>query len=195
MGSAAAEWDRAAGTFDREADHGLRDPTVRVGWRTLLRAHLPAPPARIADVGCGTGSLAVLLAEDGHRVTGCDFSRPMLAQARSKAAASGVGVGLLMSDVARPPLRTESFDAVLCRHVLWALEDLDGALEHWMRLLRRDGRLVLIEGRWATGSGLPATAITEALGRLGRATVVHRLSDDQQLWGRAVHDERYLIVS
>ena len=31
-------------------------------------------PARVADLGCGTGSLALLLTEEGYDVTGVDFS-------------------------------------------------------------------------------------------------------------------------
>jgi len=61
-------WDDQADTFDEEADHGLRDPQVREAWRRLLLAHLPAAPAAIADIGCGTGSLSVLLAGEGYAV-------------------------------------------------------------------------------------------------------------------------------
>ena len=43
-------WDEQAGTFDDEADHGLRDPAVRQAWATLLMPLLPAAPARVADL-------------------------------------------------------------------------------------------------------------------------------------------------
>ena len=68
----AAYWDGQADTFDDGADHGLRDSQVRDAWRRLLLAHLPSPPAAIADIGCGTGSLSVLLAGEGYAVTGLD---------------------------------------------------------------------------------------------------------------------------
>ena len=57
-----ATWDAQADAFDQPADHGLRDPAVRQAWRELLVSHLPEPPARVADLGCGTGTLSVLLA-------------------------------------------------------------------------------------------------------------------------------------
>ena len=65
MTSEAAYWDSQADTFDDSADHGLRDSRVRDAWRRLLLAHLPQAPAAIADIGCGTGSLSVLLAGEG----------------------------------------------------------------------------------------------------------------------------------
>jgi predicted TPR repeat methyltransferase len=75
------DWDAQAATFDEEPDHGLRDPAVRAAWAELLRRHLPAPPADVVDLGSGTGSLAVLLADAGYRVEGLDLSAPMVAAA------------------------------------------------------------------------------------------------------------------
>ena len=46
-----AVWDAEADAFDEPADHGLRDPSVRQQWRELLLGRLPAPPARVADLG------------------------------------------------------------------------------------------------------------------------------------------------
>jgi precorrin-6B methylase 2 len=52
-----ADWDAEAARFDEEPDHGLRDPEVRACWRTLLLSALPPAPARVADLGAGTGSI------------------------------------------------------------------------------------------------------------------------------------------
>lgn len=57
-----AYWDRQAATFDEDPDHGLRDPLVREAWTSLLLPLLPPAPASVVDLGCGTGSLSVLLA-------------------------------------------------------------------------------------------------------------------------------------
>jgi SAM-dependent methyltransferase len=66
-------WDSEAACFDDQPDHGLSDARVRTAWRALLQDALPAPPARVLDVGCGTGSVAVLLAELGFTVQGIDL--------------------------------------------------------------------------------------------------------------------------
>ena len=73
-GEPVAYWNGQAARFDEEPDHGLRDPTVRDAWDRLLSKHLPEPPVDVLDLGCGTGSLTVLLADAGHRVHGVDLS-------------------------------------------------------------------------------------------------------------------------
>jgi SAM-dependent methyltransferase len=187
-------WDEQAATFDDEADHGLRDPAVRAAWAALLIPVLPAAPASIADLGCGTGSLSVLLAEAGHTVHGLDGSRSMLDVARRKAAGHGVDVALVHGDASHPPYGAASFDVVLARHVLWALADPGAAVARWVGLLRPGGRLILIEGFWATGAGLPARDCVPLVRRHRREALVQPLND-HALWGAEVTDERYLILS
>lgn len=187
-------WDAEAEHFDDEPDHGLLDPGVRAAWERLLLPLMPTPPAVIADLGCGTGTLAVLLAQAGHTVRGVDLSDGMVAAARRKAAAAGMTVEFSAGDVADPPLGTAEYDVVLTRHVLWALPDPAQALGRWVGLLRRDGLLVLVEGNWSTGAGLTATE-SEALVRQWRREAHVVPLDDPALWGGPVDDERYLLVS
>ena len=194
LDAASDFWDAQAATFDDEPDHGLLDPEVRQAWGDLLLPLLPSAPASIIDLGCGTGSLSVLLAEAGHAVRGVDFSARMVEAAARKAAAAGVPAEFTQGDAAEPPYREASADVVLARHVLWALPDPAAALRKWVRLLKPGGLLVLIEGRWSTGAGLTADSC-EALVLDNRTeAVVHRL-DDPTLWGRTIDDERYLVVS
>ena len=105
-------WDAAAETFDDEPDHGLRDPMVRNAWTNLLGGLLP-PRSRVLDLGCGTGSLSVLLANIGHHVIGADLSTAMIRIARSKAAAAGQDIPFYVCDVSHPGLRTRQFDSIL----------------------------------------------------------------------------------
>lgn len=185
-------WDSEAPTFDDAADHGLRDPAVRQAWRSLLSGLLPHPPARVADLGCGTGTLALLLAEEGHRVDGVDFSPEMVVRAVAKTAAEP-DVAILQGDAFSPPLPPTTYDVVLTRHVLWALPDPVEALRRWVALLRPEGRLVLVEGSWMTGAGLRAAQVADAARQVGREPTVHVL-DDPALWGGPISDERYAVV-
>lgn len=184
-----AYWNEQAADFDADADHGLRDPTVRQAWSDLLLPLMPPAPARILDVGVGTGSLASLLTDAGHEIVGLDLAEQMLQAARAKTA------GLFVqADAAHPPFRPQSFDAVLDRHVLWAVPDPAGAIRRWTELLRPDGRLVLVEGRWDTGGGITAAECAQLV-RRHRSECTVRLLPDAALWGREISDERYLVVS
>ncbi|WP_183092751.1 class I SAM-dependent methyltransferase [Nocardioides stalactiti] len=185
-------WDLEADTFDEPADHGLRDPDVREAWRSLLLAHLPGAPARVADLGCGTGTLAVLLAEAGYDVDGVDFSPRMVALAQQKAAGLPA-VTVVEGDAFAPPLPTAGYDVVLSRHVLWAMPDPSAALARWSALLRPGGRLVLVEGRWANGAGLAAEETMRLVEEAGHPTYLVRLTDPAY-WGRSITDDRYLVT-
>ncbi|MEU6539888.1 class I SAM-dependent methyltransferase [Streptomyces sp. NPDC047000] len=194
-GAAEVDWDAEAAGFDDEPDHGLRDPEVRAAWARRLRGWLPARPADVLDLGCGTGSLSLLAAEQGHRVTGVDRSPAMVERARTKLA--GRDAAFLVGDAAAPPVGEQRYDVVLVRHVLWTLPAPARVLRQWRALLRPGGRLVLIEGVWGTAGpvGIPADLLTGLLEPLAGELRVERLSDDPLLWGREVTDERYAVVA
>ncbi|QIN83087.1 methyltransferase domain-containing protein [Rubrobacter tropicus] len=46
------------------------------GVGAFVRSRLPAPPARVLEVGCGDGRLALALAEEGWRMTAVDPAAP-----------------------------------------------------------------------------------------------------------------------
>jgi ubiquinone/menaquinone biosynthesis C-methylase UbiE len=97
-------------------------------------------PARILDVGCGTGLLAARLGRDLPRsvVVGCDFSRGML-----RRAARHRRLRCVQGDALRLPLRDGSFDAVVCTEAFHWFPDPDAALAEFRRVLERRGRLLL----------------------------------------------------
>ncbi|HEY3530135.1 MAG TPA: class I SAM-dependent methyltransferase [Nocardioides sp.] len=189
----AEYWDRQAAHFDESPDHGLNDPVVRTAWSKVLLPLLPTE-CNVADLGCGTGSLSVLLAEHGHCVTGVDVSSRMVEAAVAKASAAGVDATFIVGDAAEPPLAPGAYDVVLSRHVLWAMPDPDEALGRWVRLLRPGGRVVLVEGRWWTGAGLSAAEVTELLLRHRSEARLQHL-EDAELWGGPIGDERFLVHS
>ncbi len=174
---------------------------------------MPGGAADVLDVGCGTGSLSLLLAADGHRVTGVDLAPRMVGRARAKLVAAGLTARFLVGDAGAPPLGDESFDVLLSRHLVWTLPEPERALRAWVRLLRPGGRLVLVEGRWretgqATvspypagagplpwGGGVGAEELAAAVRPLISELRVEPLGGEAELWGGPVDDERYALVA
>ena len=154
----------------------------------------------------------MLLAEQGHHVTGIDLSPCMVANAQAKAAAAGVDAEFACGDAATPGLDDRSVDVVLARHLVWTLPDPYAALNAWTRLIRPGGRLVLIEGHWQTDGlrktgpydelrtalpwygGTAAQTLFDTLRPLVQALRVDDLSDNADLWGRPVNDVRFAII-
>jgi SAM-dependent methyltransferase len=139
-------WDRDSHTYDEAKSHAISDPLEAAAWRQALREALPEPPARVLDVGAGTGALSLLAAEIGHRVTALDLSEGMLAVAQRKAAERGLELEFVAGSGSEPP--AGPFDAVIERHVLWTLPEPEGALRAWREVMGSGGRLVLFEGVW-----------------------------------------------
>jgi 2-polyprenyl-3-methyl-5-hydroxy-6-metoxy-1,4-benzoquinol methylase len=72
-----------------------------------------APGARVLDVACGTGNVAVPLARQGAQVTGVDIATNLLAQARERAAAEGLEILFEEGDAEQLPYPDGTFDAVV----------------------------------------------------------------------------------
>jgi len=86
-----------ADVYDR-----LMDDVDYPGWAShyLALAGLPREGrASLCECGCGTGSMAILWAIAGYRVTGVDRSESMLRVATDKARAAGVSVAWVRQDM------------------------------------------------------------------------------------------------
>ena len=190
-------WDAEAASFDDAPDHGLRDENVRQAWATLVACLTPPVTGAALDLGCGTGSLSLVLAGLGWNVTGIDLSPAMIdrAGAKAEAAATGPRIQFVVGDAAFPQMPPRTYDLIICRHVLWTLPDPAGVLERWTALLKPGGRLVLVEGSWQTGAGLHSDDVLEMLPATLTNISQMTLSDRPELWGGAVEDERYVITA
>lgn len=103
---------------------------------------------RVLEVGCGTGSLAVYMAETlgVASVTACDYQKPNIEFARCRLAAESpelVGrIEYTDSPIEELVAAGESFDAVVSKDVFEHVIDFSGALSQISRLLKPGGRLL-----------------------------------------------------
>lgn len=83
--------------------------------RRLIDQLDPAPGQRILDLGCGTGTLAIAIAErePGAVISGLDADPEMLGRAATKAERSGAEIEFTEALADRMPFADGSFDAVV----------------------------------------------------------------------------------
>jgi SAM-dependent methyltransferase len=125
-------------------------------WSRLLAgplvkfARMPAD-GPVLDVGCGTGSLALVLAERRRsRVAAIDIALPYIAFARSRRGASGID--FVVADACRLPYGDRGFAAAVAQLSLNFVPDAQLALREMRRVVRPGG--VVAAAVWDFRGGL-----------------------------------------
>jgi demethylmenaquinone methyltransferase / 2-methoxy-6-polyprenyl-1,4-benzoquinol methylase len=132
--------------FDRIAPvYDAMNRTMTAGldrrWRRISAELVVRPGDRVLDACCGTGDLAIADARAGGKVTGLDFSEPMLDRARRKAPE----LEWLRGDLLQLPFEDAVYDAATVGFGVRNVADLDRALAELRRVLRPEGRLAILE--------------------------------------------------
>jgi cyclopropane fatty-acyl-phospholipid synthase-like methyltransferase len=112
------------------------------------------PPGRALDLGCGTGTNVITLANHGWQATGVDFVGRAIREARRKARQAGVQAHFLVEDVTRLKGVEGQFDLILdmgCFHNL-ADESIQAYCANLKRLLA-DGGTYLMYGFFSPEDG------------------------------------------
>lgn len=140
-------------------------------------------PLEIADVGSGTGTLAIALTEAGARVVGIDGDPDILALARTKPGASAVAWERGRAD--ELPLDDASVDRVVFSLVLHHLSDDTkvAALREAWRVLRHGGRVHVADwGAPGDAPGLPQSAAHRRPGQYGQPCPGPAPRDAHRCW-------------
>lgn len=143
-------WDHRARIYDDAQHRDGRDVVDRDLWGRVWSAALPPAPARVLDLGTGSGHAAFVLAALGHEVTGLDSSAGMLEIARARAAEETTGAPptFVLGDACDPQVEVADLDAVTSRYLMWTLREPLEALQRWRRLLRPGGVLAVVDSTW-----------------------------------------------
>jgi SAM-dependent methyltransferase len=138
----------------------------------FVLGELPPPPARVLEIGCGAGELALDVADAGYDVLAIDPDAPM---------------GSIFRQTTLEKLdEPGTFDAVVASRSLHHIHDLDAAVERIQSLVRPGGRLILAEFAWermdpdTAGWYLGQQLALEAAGRLD--DVPRSLEDALAAW-------------
>jgi len=136
---------------------------------------------RVADIGCGSGSVSLKLARFvGSRgtVVGVDLSPEQLTVARRRAERERLGnMRFVAASAYSTGLRHESFDAVYARFLLMHIARPADALKEMVALLRKGGILIVEDGDFASPYSSPDSPAYTRLFELYRMAVSHSGAD------------------
>ena len=112
-------------------------------WKAKLIdcAHVSSDESAL-DVCCGTGDIALRVAQFARRVIACDFSPEMLARGRERGAAE---IFWVQADALDLPFQNESFHVVTIGYGLRNLSDFHRGIGELLRVLKPGGRLLILD--------------------------------------------------
>mgnify|MGYP001821693606 CR=1 FL=1 len=136
MQNAATFWDNAAEKYAKSPIGDVESYNYTLG-RT--RSYL-SPTDKVLEVGCGTGSTALLLAADVEQIVASDISSNMIRIATGKAKDQGVtNVRFIAAELSDPAIDDGPYDAVLALNLLHLIEDTASAVRRVHGLLKPGG--------------------------------------------------------
>ena len=157
-------------------NHLLSLNVDRLWWRRTARTFsgiLGRPGARVLDLCCGTGDLALALRRESRDnlppILGADFSHTMLQRAAQKF--SGRNLTAIEADALRLPFPDSSFDLVVSAFGFRNLANYESGLREMLRVLRPEGECGILEfqePRGVTGAvyGLYFRRVLPAVGNV-----------------------------
>jgi demethylmenaquinone methyltransferase/2-methoxy-6-polyprenyl-1,4-benzoquinol methylase len=137
FGQVAPRYDLLNHLLSFNIDRMWRSRTVK-----RVRPVLEKAGARVLDLCCGTGDLAIALQRaTGSRVLGSDFCHPMLTAAQKK----GLASALFESDALNLPVADASLDLVTVAFGFRNFANYEKGLSELRRVLRRGGMAAILE--------------------------------------------------
>ena len=130
-----------------------QDPALTNVTDLIMRMLQPLD-GRALDVGCGTGRVAVRLAEQGFSVDALDVEEKVLDIARGVAERCKLDISFILCDFAheRDRYASDSYDVVVCMEVLEHVENWQSLVEGMRRVLKPGGTLIITVISTSSGS-------------------------------------------
>lgn len=116
---------------------------------TEFFSQLDSPPGRVLEIGCGSGTNAIWMAEKGSSVVATDVSPTAISMAKGKCEGRDLSVEFLVSDIMKsPPVYADSVDFVFDRGVyhVMAPEDRELFVSRVADALATDGYWLCLAG-------------------------------------------------
>jgi 2-polyprenyl-3-methyl-5-hydroxy-6-metoxy-1,4-benzoquinol methylase len=139
MVKTAEFWDKIAPSYAKQP---IKDEARYEATLERVRGHL-APEQHALEIGCGTGSTALLLAPSVASYQATDLSGGMIAIAQQKQATAGLaGLSFSAATVEQVRAPDDGFDVILAFNFLHLVEDLSATLQAVHQRLKPGGLLI-----------------------------------------------------
>lgn len=163
-------WTKRSDSFLNQRRRELHDPIAKRWLRHILPDLPEGRPLKILDAGCGAGFFSILLAAEGHQVTGIDLTSVMVRDARILAQEEGQSCRFLQMDAEHLDFPDETFDVVISRNLTWTLPHPEAAYREWFRVLKHGGVLLNFDANYGpvktqAQADLPYTHAHSMIGR------------------------------
>ncbi|WED25663.1 class I SAM-dependent methyltransferase [Vibrio sp. DW001] len=99
--------------------------------------------ADVLELGCGTGSTALLLSSKVRQYDACDFSESMINIAKTRATEDDIhNISFTVEDIETYSIPSEKYDLVMAHSVLHLINNADSVVEAMMNALKPNGYIV-----------------------------------------------------
>lgn len=137
MTAAPQFWDKLAAKY---AKSPIKDMTAYEQSLDRVRSHLGAQD-HVLEIGCGTGSTALLLAPNVAHITATDFSSGMIDQAKAKLT-GGENVTFEVAEPGAIAPREGGYDVVMAFNLIHLVPDAEQLMKDMHALLRPGGLFI-----------------------------------------------------
>jgi len=170
MSTEAKFWDNIA---DKYAASPVKDVSAFERKQAITREHLRSD-AKVLEIGCGTGSLALALSGFAGHIHALDFSSEMVRIASQKQQAQGVSNVTFQQGTldGAAPFASSTFDCALAFSILHLVANRQHVLRNVWELLKPGGSLIS-SNVCLSDSWIPYRPLIRVAHWLGQAPVVH----------------------
>ena len=157
-------------------DYGAFASYLLPGALTFLERLKLQPGARLLDVACGAGQIALPAARAGAQVTGLDLAANLIAQANERAKAEHLSIRFDEGDAEELPYESGSFDVVATLFGAMFAPRPERVAAELVRVCKPGGRIVM--GNWT-----PSSFIGEMFKTMGKHLPPPALMPSPMKWG------------
>jgi 2-polyprenyl-3-methyl-5-hydroxy-6-metoxy-1,4-benzoquinol methylase len=133
-------------------------PSLSLGLQKFYQPHLFFPNekrmrdlviyylkgSRILDAGCGNGWLSICAWEEGFDVYSVDMAESEIKESQYILKQRNAFIRLIRTSLSALPFINSSFDSIICISVLEHISDIEQAILEIKRVLKKNGRLILV---------------------------------------------------